>query len=59
MYIPSSGSIVSVKLRMSSGFGKSVRMVLPRESSDRSVGDQRRFGGGGRGGGGEREGKSG
>ena len=38
LYMPSSGSIVSVKLRMSSGFGKFVFIVLPNESSFRSVG---------------------
>ena len=37
-YMPSSGSMVRVKLRMSSGLGKCVRMVEPRESSERSVG---------------------
>ncbi len=36
LYIPSSGSIVSMKWRMLSASGKLVRMVLPRESSDRS-----------------------
>ncbi len=37
LYIPSSGSIVRVKFRMSSGLGKCVRIVLPRESSERSA----------------------
>ena len=37
LYIPSSGSIVSVKLRISSGLGKCVRMVEPRASSEISV----------------------
>lgn len=37
LYIPSSGSIVRVKLRVSSGSGKSVFMVLGRESSERSA----------------------
>ena len=37
LYMPSSGSMCSVKLRMSSGFGKCVRMVRPSESSERSV----------------------
>jgi len=37
LYIPSSGSIVSVKLRVSSGSGKSVFMVLGKESSERSA----------------------
>lgn len=37
LYIPSSGSIVSVKLRVSSGFGKASFIVLGRESSERSV----------------------
>jgi hypothetical protein len=34
--MPSSGSIVSVKLRISSGFGKVVFIVLPSDSSLRS-----------------------
>ena len=37
LYIPSSGSIVSVKLSVSSGSGKSVFMVLGRDSSERSM----------------------
>lgn len=37
LYMPSSGSIVKVKFRMSSGFSKWVFMVLPRESSERSM----------------------
>jgi hypothetical protein len=37
LYIPSSGSIVSVKLRVSSGSGKSVFIVLGRDSSERSM----------------------
>ena len=36
LYIPSSGSIVKVKFRMSSGFGKYVFMVEPSDSSDKS-----------------------
>lgn len=36
LYMPSSGSMVSVKLRMSSGLGKCVFIVVPRESSSRS-----------------------
>lgn len=42
LYMPSSGSMVRVKLRMSSGLGKVVRMVEPRERSEISVaeGDQ-------------------
>ena len=36
LYIPSSGSIVRVKFKMSSGLGKVVRMVEPRERSERS-----------------------
>jgi hypothetical protein len=36
LYMPSSGSIVSVKLRISSGFGKVVFIVLPSDSSLRS-----------------------
>ena len=36
LYMPSSGSMVSMKFRMSSGLGNWVRMVLPRESSERS-----------------------
>ena len=35
--MPSSGSIVRVKLSMSSGLANWVFMVEPRESSDRSV----------------------
>lgn len=38
LYIPSSGEMERVKWRISSGSGKSVFMVLPRESSERSVG---------------------
>lgn len=37
LYMPSSGSMVRVKLRISSGFGKFVFMVEPRESSERSI----------------------
>lgn len=37
LYIPSSGSMVRRKLRISSGLGKVVRIVLPRERSARSV----------------------
>lgn len=33
LYIPSSGSIVRVKLRISSGLGKEVFMVRPRVPS--------------------------
>ena len=33
LYMPSSGSIVSVKLRMSLGSGKDVFIVLPRVPS--------------------------
>lgn len=36
LYIPSSGSIVSVKFSVSSGFGKVSFIVLGRESSERS-----------------------
>jgi hypothetical protein len=36
-YMPSSGSIVSTKLRISSGSGNSVFIVEPRESSERSA----------------------
>jgi hypothetical protein len=36
LYMPSSGSIVSVKLRISSGFGKVVFIVLPSDNSLRS-----------------------
>lgn len=35
--IPSSGSMVRVKFRMSSGLGKEILMVLGRESSVKSV----------------------
>ena len=40
LYMPSSGSMVRVKLRMSSGLGKEVRIVRPRvpSSSARSGG---------------------
>lgn len=43
LYIPSSGSMVRVKLRMSSGFGKEVFIVRPRvpSSSARSGSDGR------------------
>lgn len=37
LYMPSSGSIVSVKFRMSSGFGKAIFIVFPRVSSWRSI----------------------
>ena len=36
LYMPSSGDMLRVKLRMSSGEGKVVVIVLPRESSERS-----------------------
>lgn len=36
LYMPSSGSIVSVKLRISSGFGKVVFIVLPSDNSLKS-----------------------
>lgn len=36
LYIPSSGSIMSVKFRMSSGLGNLVRIVLPSDNSERS-----------------------
>ena len=38
LYIPSSGSMVRVKLRISSGLGKLVRIVEPSDSSLRSAG---------------------
>lgn len=38
LYMPSSGEIVSVKCRMSSGSGKSVFIVVPRDRSERSGG---------------------
>lgn len=38
LYMPSSGSMWSVKLRVSSGSGKSVFMVGGRSSSERSRG---------------------
>jgi hypothetical protein len=37
LYMPSSGAMVRLKCRMSSGSGKVVVMVLPSDSSDRSV----------------------
>lgn len=37
LYIPSSGSMVRVKLRMSSGLGKDIFIVEPRESSCKSL----------------------
>ncbi len=37
LYMPSSGSIVSVKFSMSSGLGKSVFIVEPRDNSERST----------------------
>ena len=40
LYMPSSGSIVSVKLSMSSGFGNVVFIVSPKASSPRSGGCQ-------------------
>ena len=36
LYMPSSGEMVRVKWRMSSGLGKVVVMVVPRDSSERS-----------------------
>lgn len=40
LYIPSSGSMVRVKFKISSGLGKLIFMVEPSESSCKSVGAQ-------------------
>lgn len=41
LYMPSSGSIVRIKFKISSGFENLVCMVLPNDSSERSITPQR------------------